>query len=140
MVFALVLIVHVLLSLLLIVVILLQGGRGSLGETIGGGAAQSLFGGGANTVMTKITAIGAGLFMTTCVALAMLSTAHGRSIVEQLPAMADHLPIPLPTPSTSLPSVPQPPTKDTMRPSSPQPAQPPTQHDTPNTSSQTSPR
>ena len=96
MIFGLVLTVHVILSLFLIAIILLQGGRGGLGEALGGAAAQSLFGGGANTVMTKITAVGAGLFMVTCLSLAILSTARGRSVIDQMPITSRELPLPLP--------------------------------------------
>ena len=96
MAYGLILVVHVLIAIFLIGVILLQGGRGGMGEALGGAAAQSLFGGGANTVMTKLTAICAGLFMVTCLSLAMLSTARGRSVMDQMPATADELPIALP--------------------------------------------
>ena len=99
-VYGLVLVIHVLLSLFLIGVILLQGGRGGLGEALGGAAAQSLFGGGANTVMTKITAVSAGLFMVTCLSLAVLPTARGHSSV------VDQLPMTLPEPSSAIPTLP----------------------------------
>ena len=102
MLFIAVIIVHVILSLFLIGVILLQGGRGGLGEALGGAAAQSLFGGGANTVMTKITSVSAVLFMVTCLGLAALSTAQGRSVIDRLPAA---LPSSLP-PIPGIPSAP----------------------------------
>ena len=86
MIYGLVLVVHILIALFLIAVILLQGGRGGLGEALGGAAAQSLFGGGANTVMTKITAVCAGMFMVTCLSLAALSSQRGRSVIDRLPA------------------------------------------------------
>ena len=92
--YALILIVHVIVAVFLVGVVLLQGGRGGLGETMGGAAAQSLFGGGVNTVMTKITAVAAGLFMATCLSLAALSTASGRSVIDRLPANAGGLPLP----------------------------------------------
>lgn len=91
--YGLVLVIHILVSLFMIGVILLQGGRGGLGEALGGAAAQSLFGGGANTVMTKITAVVAGLFMVTCLSLALLSTAQGRSVIDRMPAAGDALPM-----------------------------------------------
>ena len=117
MIYGVVLVVHVLIAIFLIAVILLQGGRGGMGEALGGAAAQSLFGGGANTVMTRLTAICAGFFMVTCLSLAMLSTARGRSIVDQLPVTPDQLPIALPH-STNVP--PAPPPKDVVgRPASP---------------------
>jgi preprotein translocase subunit SecG len=101
--YGLVLVVHVLVAVFLIAVILLQGGRGGLGEALGGAAAQSLFGGGANTVMTKITAVGASLFMVTCLSLAALSTARGGSVMDRLPMTTDQLPIALPQPSDQMP-------------------------------------
>ncbi|MDP3702958.1 MAG: preprotein translocase subunit SecG [Candidatus Omnitrophota bacterium] len=97
--YLLVLIVHVLVSFLLIAVILVQGGRGGMTETLGGAAAQSLFGGGANIVMSRITAVGAMFFMVTCVTLAMLSTRQGRSVIEQLPMS-------LPAATDAIPSFP----------------------------------
>ncbi len=100
MLYVLILIVHVLVALFLIAVILLQGGRGGLGEALGGAAAQSLFGGNTNTVMTKITAVSAGLFIITCLSLAALSTAQGRSVMERLPAT---LPDALPGAATGIP-------------------------------------
>lgn len=103
--YALVLIVHIVVALFLIGVILLQGGRGGLGEALGGAAAQSLFGGGVNIVMSRITAVSAGLFMITCLSLAVLSTHRGRSIIEQLPATEEQLPVSLPAaPSAEAPA------------------------------------
>lgn len=96
MVYGLVLVVHILVSFFLVGVILLQGGRGGLGEALGGAATQSLFGGGANVVMTKITAVVGALFMVTCLSLAALSTAKGRSVIDRLPASVDQLPFALP--------------------------------------------
>ena len=101
MIYGLVLVLHVLVALFLIGVILLQGGRGGLGEALGGAAAQSLFGGGANTVMTKLTAVVAGLFMATCVSLAILSSRQGQSVIDRLPASASDLPLPFPTPGAA---------------------------------------
>ena len=108
MVYGFMLVVHVVVSLLLIGIILVQGGRGGMAETLGGSAAQSLFGGGANLVMSKITAIGAGLFMVTCLTLAVLSTHRGRSVIEQVPlTVPESLPIsPTGRPPTTPPSSP----------------------------------
>ena len=96
MLFGLVLVIHILVALFLITVILIQGGRGGMGETLSGAAAQSLFGGAANTVMTKITAVCAALFMVTCLSLAALSTAHGRSVMDRLRKGSGTLPLTLP--------------------------------------------
>ena len=102
--YGLMLVVHVVVSLLLIGIILVQGGRGGMAETMGGSAVQSLFGGGANLVMSKVTAVGAGLFMVTCVTLAVLSTHKGRSVIEQVPlTMPEHLPA---APQEALPATP----------------------------------
>ena len=92
--YGLVLVVHVLISLILIGVILLQGGRGGMSEALSGTTAQSLFGGSAATVLTKATAICAGMFVITCLSLAYLSTVRGRSVIEQVPmASPEGLPI-----------------------------------------------
>ena len=116
--YALILVIHVIVALFLIAVVLLQGGRGGLGEALGGAAAQSLFGGGANTVMTKITAVAAGLFMATCLSLAALSTARGRSVIDRLPVESGGLPL-----SGAIPGLPMPETPlAEPRPSAPEPA------------------
>jgi preprotein translocase subunit SecG len=106
MLYGLVLVIHALVAFFLIGVILLQGGRGGLGEALGGSGAQSLFGGGANIVTTKITAVASSLFMVTCLSLAALSTAKGRSVIERLPASIDQLPLALPPPEEALPTAP----------------------------------
>ena len=108
MIYGLVLVIHVLIALFLIGVILLQGGRGGLGEALGGAAAQSLFGGGANTVMTKITAVCAGMFMVTCLSLAALSSQRGQSVIDRLPATEQAIPaaLPKPKPAAAPPATP----------------------------------
>ena len=139
MLYGFVLTIHILVALFLIVVILLQGGRGGMGEALGGAAVQSLFGGGANTVMTKLTAVVAGLFVVTCLSLAALSTARGRSVIDQIPSIPsgqlpftpDQLPFappkaqdkparPASTPATVTPN--QPPAPSANAPTSVQPS------------------
>lgn len=139
-----VLVVHILVSFFLIIVILLQGGRGGLGEALGGAGAQTLFGGGANIVMTKLTAVVATVFMVTCLSLAALSTARGRSVIERYPTSGSPLPLGLPgeavpaapapaaepmVPSPALdqpvtPEAPPPPTEAAPAPAEPAPAAP----------------
>ena len=115
--YILVLLVHIVVSLLLIAVILVQGGRGGMTETLGGSAAQSLFGGGANIVMSRVTAVGAILFMVTCVSLAMLSVQKGRSVIDRLPMSA-------PSAAGTVPLLPGMPSGDTApTPTEPTPAQ-----------------
>ena len=117
--YMLILIVHVIVALFLIAVVLLQGGRGGLGEAMGGAAAQSLFGGGANTVMTRITAVAATMFMLTCLSLAALSTARGRSVIDRLPVDGS---FPMNGPMPMLPGVPEPsPTPEPPPPAPPEP-------------------
>lgn len=107
MIYGTVLVIHSLVALFLIGVILVQGGRGGLGEALGGAAAQSLFGGGANIVMTKVTAVAATLFMVTCLSLAALSTARGKSVIDKIPFTSEGLPFGLPgTVSDVVPDVP----------------------------------
>lgn len=101
MMYGVLLVVHVLVAIFLIGVVLLQGGRGSLGEALGGAAAQSLFGGGANVVMTRVTAVCAGLFMVTCLSLASLSTSQGPSVMDQLEQLQQSVPV---TPEGQVPS------------------------------------
>ena len=118
--YVLILVVHVIVALFLIAVVLLQGGRGGLGEAMGGAAAQSLFGGGANTVMTRITAVAATMFMLTCLSLAALSTQRGRSVIDRLPMDGS---FPLSGPMPALPGAPEPfPTPQPPPPAPPQPA------------------
>lgn len=106
--YALILILHVVVCFLLIAVILVQGGRGGMAEALGGSGSQSLFGGGANVVMTKVTAIGAAIFMVTCVSLALLSTHRGRSVIEQMRLApsggAGILPAPVEAPAEVIPA------------------------------------
>ena len=123
MIYGLVLVVHILIAFFLIGVILLQGGRGGLGEALGGAGAQSLFGGGANIVMTKVTAVVAGMFMVTCLSLAALSTARGRSVIEQLPMTPEELPLTLPQATdTEEPTAHAPQAEAPATPSSPTPS------------------
>ena len=122
--YAVVVVIHVLVAFFLIIVILLQGGRGGLGETLGGAGAQSLFGGGANVVMSRVTAGVASVFMATCLSLAVLSTARGRSVVERFPATGSPLPLPLPSgePVVPAPTLPEPPAAAAPKPAAHQPA------------------
>jgi len=116
--YALVLLVHVIVCLFLIAVILVQGGRGGLSEAMGGAAAQSLFGGGVTTVLTRVTTVCAGLFVITCLSLAYLSTQRGRSVIEQIPMSAPGV-LPLRGPSEGAN---QPPAKTESKPVTEAPA------------------
>jgi preprotein translocase subunit SecG len=108
MIYGLVMVVHILVALFLIGVVLLQGGRGGLGEALGGAGAQSLFGGSANVVMAKLTTVVGALFMITCLSLAALSTARGRSVIQELPAGLPSGQVPLTLPTGEVPTLPTP--------------------------------
>jgi preprotein translocase subunit SecG len=77
--------IHVIVSLFLIAVILLQAGRGGgLADSFGGSQMQNLFGTKSTTVLTKLTAICATLFIITCLSLAILSGYRSRSLVDNM--------------------------------------------------------
>jgi len=82
-------IVHIAVCAFLMLVVLLQQGKGGgMGAAFGGGATQQVFGGrGAGNILTRATAVCAGIFMLTSVSLAWVSSSGDRElkarIVEQ---------------------------------------------------------
>ena len=77
-------VLHILVCCFLILVVLLQSGKaGDLASTFGGGGSQTAFGTrSATTLLTKLTAISAGLFMATCLILAGLAQRGESSVME----------------------------------------------------------
>jgi preprotein translocase subunit SecG len=75
-------ILHIFVCAVLMFVVLLQQGKGGgMGAAFGGGGAAQVFGGrGAGNLLTRTTAICAGLFMLTSVSLAYLSSSGDRAI------------------------------------------------------------
>jgi preprotein translocase subunit SecG len=75
-------ILHISVCLFLMMVVLLQQGKGGgMGAAFGGGATQQVFGGrGAGNILTRATAICAGIFMLTSVSLAYLSSSGDRDL------------------------------------------------------------
>src|SRR6478672_7127748 len=71
---------HVLICLFLIIVVLLQSGKAAdLAGAFGGMGSQTAFGPrGSTTVLSKATAIAAGLFMVTSLSLSIISTRAGK--------------------------------------------------------------
>ncbi|MDB4941234.1 MAG: Preprotein translocase subunit SecG [Labilithrix sp.] len=68
--------VHVVVCVILMFVVLLQQGKGGgMGSAFGGASAQVFGGSGAGNILTRATAICAGIFMLTSVTLAYLSSA-----------------------------------------------------------------
>ena len=79
--------IHVLLCVFMIFVILLQPGKDAgMGAALGGGAATSAFGGrGAVTFLSRVTAVCAGLFFLTSLALSfqgMKTSVAARSVAK----------------------------------------------------------
>ncbi len=79
-------IVHISVCLFLMLVVLLQQGKGGgMGAAFGGGAAQQVFGGrGAGNILTRATAVCAGIFMLTSVSLAYVSSSGDRDLKARI--------------------------------------------------------
>jgi len=81
--FGLMVAVHILASVFLIAVILFQAGKGGgLTENFGGGMMQNVFGASANTVLTKVTAACAVIFIFTSLTLTIMTTRRSKSLIE----------------------------------------------------------
>ena len=81
-------ILHLFVCMFLMLVVLLQQGKGGgMGAAFGGGAQQVFGGRGAGNILTRATAVCAGIFMLTSVSLAYVSSSGDRDlkarIVEQ---------------------------------------------------------
>jgi len=109
-------IVHIFVCFFLMLVVLLQQGKGGgMGAAFGGGATQQVFGGrGAGNILTRATAVCAGIFMLTSVSLAYVSSAGDRDlkahIVEQQRKgkgnEGTRVRVPRPKPSAAPPEIP----------------------------------
>lgn len=89
-------VVFAIVSLLMILIILLQSGKGGMGTALGGGASQSVFGGGGSAdVLAKATQIFAGAFMVGSIFLAYASanseSSRLKSASEELEGQSDLL-------------------------------------------------
>ena len=74
-------VLYIVVCIFLILVVLLQSGRGGGMGAAFGGASQTVFGGaGAGNFLTRLTAIGAALFMFLSLALAFLSSTSEKSL------------------------------------------------------------
>ncbi|MDD5448993.1 MAG: preprotein translocase subunit SecG [Candidatus Omnitrophica bacterium] len=81
--YALLIVIHVIVSVVLILVILLQAGRGGgLSDTFGISSTQTFFGTSAAKFLQKATSVSAVIFLLTCLSLAALSTHRSRSLME----------------------------------------------------------
>src|SRR5271156_4887391 len=79
-------IIHVFVCAVLMFVVLLQQGKGGgMGAAFGGGAATAVFGGrGAGNILTRATALCAGIFMLTSVSLAYFSSSGDRDLKARI--------------------------------------------------------
>jgi preprotein translocase subunit SecG len=111
-------ILHVIVAIFLILVVLLQTGkRADLAGAFGGGGSQTAFGArGAATLLSRLTAWSAGIFMGTSLILSLMSssgTGGGGSVLDSVPASA---PVSSPAPAAPAPPTPAPPTNPTPAP------------------------
>ena len=79
-------IVHISVCAFLMLVVLLQQGKGGgMGAAFGGGATAQVFGGrGAGNILTRATAVCAGIFMLTSVSLAYVSSSGDRELKARI--------------------------------------------------------
>jgi preprotein translocase subunit SecG len=100
--FYLIVFFHVIACLFLIAVVLLQQGKGQdLASAFGGGGTQTAFGPrGSATVLSRATAILAGLFMVTSLALSIVRPRTG-GVLDQV---AEPTPVASPAASTAPPT------------------------------------
>src|SRR5580704_4174506 len=79
-------ILHIFVCAFLMLVVLLQQGKGGgMGAAFGGGATAQVFGGrGACNILTRATAICAGIFMLTSVSLAYVSSSGDRDLKARI--------------------------------------------------------
>lgn len=83
---ALIITIHVIVSIALILIVLLQTGKGAdMGAVFGGAGSQALFGNtGAATFLGKMTTVAAVVFMLTSLTLAYISKSGGKSVVSDI--------------------------------------------------------
>ncbi|MBS2016681.1 MAG: preprotein translocase subunit SecG [Deltaproteobacteria bacterium] len=78
-------IIHIFVCLVLMGVVLLQQGKGGgMGSAFGGASAQVFGGSGAGNILTRATAVCAGVFMLTSVTLAYMSSSGDRALRERI--------------------------------------------------------
>ena len=78
-------IIHIFVCLVLMGVVLLQQGKGGgVGSAFGVASAQVFGGSGAGNILTRMTAICAGIFMLTSVTLAYMSSSGDRALRDRI--------------------------------------------------------
>ena len=88
---ALLIVVHIIVSVIMILIVLLQGGKGAEMGAAFGGASQTVFGSsGPTDFLGKLTTWSAGIFMATCLSLAYLSSGKSSpSVMDKAPVAVD---------------------------------------------------
>lgn len=104
-------VLHIIVAFIMVGVILLQSGKGAEIGAAFGGSSQTVFGArGASTMLSKLTAIAATIFMVTSLTLAILSKQKNSSStigLDKPPAAAPATPISgTPAPAQSSPAAP----------------------------------
>ena len=107
-------ILHVIVAVFLILVVLLQTGkRADLAGAFGGGGSQTAFGArGAATLLSRLTAWSAGIFMATSLILSLMASSGGSgrgSVLDSVPASSTPAPTAPPTTPTPTPTPAPPP-------------------------------
>ena len=125
-------VLHIIVAFIMIGVILLQSGKGAEIGAAFGGSSQTVFGArGASTLLSKLTAISATIFMVTSLSLAIMSKQRNYSSplgldkpvpTESAPAAAPAAPFPQAAPAAPVAPTAQPPSETT--PPTPAPTKP----------------
>jgi preprotein translocase subunit SecG len=97
--------IHIAVCIVLIMVVLLQSGKAAdLAGAFGGGGSQTALGSrGAATVLSKATTICAVIFMLSSLALALVGSRRGGSVLENVKLPAQSAPAPEGAPAGSAP-------------------------------------
>ncbi len=105
-------ILHLIVAVILILVVLLQSGKaGDLSTAFGGGSSQTAFGSrSAATLITKATAVAAGVFMVTSMGLSIMSSSSVGSVMQDVPVAGEEATSPE-TPETPPAQTPPPPSE-----------------------------
>ncbi len=83
MLYAIVIVLHVIACIVLIATILLQAGRGGgLSEAFGGTSTQTIFGTKTNVFLTRATTVCAIMYLITCLFLGIMTSRRGRSLLQ----------------------------------------------------------
>lgn len=102
-------VLHVIVAFIMVGVILLQSGKGAEIGAAFGGSSQTVFGArGASTMLSKLTAITATIFMLTSLTLAILSKQKNYASTLGLDKPPAAAPAAVPTPSPAAPAAAEP--------------------------------